>query len=87
MPLCHSVIIVPVLPQGKAIGVVNFGAAKKKPFTQAECNLVSTLANQVGMLIENARLFTEINKSYNQSYLLTVNALTKAIDTKDHYTF
>jgi len=88
---CATLISVPVMAQGRVVGVMNFGATKARaPFTQEECDVAATLGRQIGMALDNARLYKEIKSSYNEltrSYLLTVKALTKAIDAKDHYTY
>lgn len=86
-----SIISAPLLAKDRAIGVLNFAANKaEKIFTQEEADLVYTMAGQVASAIENARLYRKLKESYDrisEAYLLTVKALTLAIDAKDHYTY
>jgi putative nucleotidyltransferase with HDIG domain len=90
-PNCDSNMSVPLLVKDKVIGAINFGAAKEhKVFSKEDLDFVNTIACQIAVAIENARLYTELSVSYDQlsnSYMLTIKALTKAIDVKDHYTF
>ncbi|MBW2646991.1 MAG: HD domain-containing protein [Deltaproteobacteria bacterium] len=90
-PNYDSNMSVPLLVKDKVIGAINFGAAKEhKVFSKEDLEFVNTIACQIAVAIENARLYTELSTSYDQlshSYILTIKALTKAIDVKDHYTF
>lgn len=90
-PDYDSNMCVPLLVKDKAIGVINFGAVKgHKVFSKEDLDFVNTIAGQVAVAIENARLYIEVSTSYEElrhSYLLTIKALTKAIDVKDHYTY
>ncbi len=90
-PDFDAVISVPLLVKEEPIGVMNFGAPKaEKKFSQEELEFVHSVAGQIAMAIDNARLYQRLSASYEQlseAYLSTVKALTKAIDAKDHYTY
>jgi putative nucleotidyltransferase with HDIG domain len=90
-PHFASLISVPLLAKNKTIGVMNFGADKeRKIFSREECDFIDTMAGHIAMAIENSHLYQQVRTSYDRlshSYLLTIQALTKAIDAKDHYTY
>gem|GEM_PF-1971530 len=56
-----GVLIVPIVYQGRTLGLLKLAMAKKTPdqFTEADVSLCQTLAGLVGLLIENARLHQE----------------------------
>ncbi len=59
-----SFAAVPILAKDKVIGVIevdNF--IDKRPFTQEDLNLLSMLAHQAGLALENARLYATIEKT------------------------
>lgn len=53
-----SLLAVPLVVREKAIGVLSCYAARPQPFSPEQIALFSTLANQIALAIENARLVT-----------------------------
>jgi signal transduction protein with GAF and PtsI domain len=51
-----SLASVPLAVKGKVIGVLNCYTSKKHEFTKTELDILSTLANQAALAIENAEL-------------------------------
>ncbi len=79
----NSLISVPLEIGGEVIGVININNKKtKEAFAKNDLELLKTLAAQAAVAVEIAELF----KKLHNSYLHTIEALTAAIDAKDHYT-
>ena len=79
----NSLISVPLEIGGEVIGVININNKKtKEPFAKDDLEILKTLAAQTSVAVEIAGLFDDLH----DSYLHTVEALTAAIDAKDHYT-
>src|SRR5262249_44092865 len=56
----RSVVSVPMLHQGEAIGAVVVGRPDPGPFSERQIALLQTFADQAVIAIENVRLFTEL---------------------------
>ena len=56
--LC-SLLSVPLIFKGQAIGVLNSYTAKPHRFVQSEINILKSIANQAAIVIENFRLVVE----------------------------
>jgi len=59
LPNTRSEMALPLRIGGKVIGVLDIQSTEANAFTQEDINVASTLANQVAIAIENARLFSE----------------------------
>lgn len=81
--ITKSILCVPVKIKDKTIGV--FQAVNKltdKSFEEDEIELFNSLANQVAIAIENAKLYEELQ----EAFLSTAEALADAIEQRDPYT-
>ncbi|MGC1817565.1 MAG: GAF domain-containing protein [Casimicrobiaceae bacterium] len=58
-----SVIVAPVLWEGRGIGVISVGRASTGPFSDKEIALLKTFADQAAIAIQNARLFNEAHEA------------------------
>ncbi len=79
----RSLMCVPMVRQGKAIGAIE--AVNKRsgqPFTTADLELLRNIADSAALAIENARLYAELAVSYDS----TLDALAAALDLRDRET-
>jgi len=73
-------LLCPVKSRGKLIGILALGRKQSKAlYSQEDIELVMSLANQAGILIENASLFNSLQKQQLQVEQL----LTKAIHAQE----
>jgi GAF domain-containing protein/anti-sigma regulatory factor (Ser/Thr protein kinase) len=56
----HSMINVPLMHRGEAVGAISLARKRVNPFSGREINVVSTFAEQAVIAIQNARLFEEV---------------------------
>jgi GAF domain-containing protein len=56
----RSILAVPLMREGKAIGAIAVGRAASGPFPDAQIALLKTFADQAVIAIENVRLFKEL---------------------------
>ena len=79
-----TMICAPVVNKDQVIGVLNFERplCDKYPFGIDDLNLLSTLAAQAGIAIENARLYQNLITVYFD----TIRSLANALEAKDAYT-
>ena len=61
-----TVLCVPMLRVGVAIGVLSLARSEVQPFTDKQIELVTTFADQAAIAIENVRLFDEIQDKSRQ---------------------
>jgi GAF domain-containing protein/HAMP domain-containing protein len=66
LPLTRSEISLPLLAGETVIGVLDVQSEQEAAFSDEDIALLSTLADQVSIAIENARLFSDINQTVTE---------------------
>jgi PAS domain S-box-containing protein len=56
--------VVPLLSKGRALGTLALGRRSERDFTEGEVALLSTLGAQLGVAVDNARLYDDLSRSY-----------------------
>jgi len=77
-----SLVAAPLFSKGKVIGVLNINNKKTgEAFNQDDMDLLTTVAGQAAIAVENSNLYRDIRSSYFD----TVRALVNALEAKDKY--
>ncbi len=77
-----SMLAVPLMAKDEIVGVIEVINKKNGSFIVEDILLLSAIASQTGMSIQNARLFRKIEKMLFN----TISSLSEAIEAKDPYT-
>ncbi len=67
LPATRSEMALPLLVSGRVIGVLDVQSAQPNAFTEEDVAVLTTLADQVAIAIENARLFSEAREALKES--------------------
>ncbi len=77
-----SLIAAPLFIKGKVIGILNINNKNNgDQFTHDDLSLLTTVAGQAAIAVENSNLYRDIRSSYFD----TVRALVNALEAKDKY--
>jgi len=75
----RSVLCAPLTCQTRVIGVVHVGRREPQPFSQEEEGFLGAIGAQIGMAIENARLYAQV-KALNQELEARVQERTTELE-------
>ncbi|MCP4142775.1 MAG: GAF domain-containing protein [Chloroflexi bacterium] len=78
LPETHSEMALPLLAQNEVIGVLDIQSKESEAFSQQDIEIFQTLANQLALAIQNARLIEETQISLLQLELLSTENAKKA---------
>lgn len=78
----RALIVAPVKTGGKVLGTLKVYSPVPRRWSEEEVEYLGTVAAQIGLALENARLYS----SLREYYLSTVQALAAALEAKDVYT-
>jgi len=59
-------VCVPLQTRGRIVGTLSLGRATPAPFTDAEVALVEAAANQLALALDNARLYSETRRQFDE---------------------
>jgi len=77
-----SLVAAPLFVKGEVIGILNVNnKVNGDPFNQDDLDLLTTVAGQAAIAVENSNLYKDIRSSYFD----TVRALVNALEAKDKY--
>ncbi|MEW6717392.1 MAG: GAF domain-containing protein [Chloroflexota bacterium] len=88
-PVTQSGLYVPMLAEGKVIGVVQVQSYTPNRFTHDDVEMLTLVANTTAIAIDNTRLFTDLQKAnidLFQAYDSTLEGWTQALDLRDKET-
>ncbi len=57
---------VPLMAKGRVVGAMNLASRRRRTFTKEEIDLLASIGGQIGVAIENARLYQEGKTSYEK---------------------
>jgi PAS domain S-box-containing protein len=73
---------IPLMAKEKAIGAITLSSCSFRILSQREMNLLGSIGNQIGLALENAQLFTNVEKAKSE-WETTFNAVTDLITIRD----
>ena len=71
LPQTHSEMALPLKNQERVIGALDVQSTESGAFTEEDIQMLSLLANQVSLAIENAHLFEETRKALTESQAIS----------------
>jgi signal transduction histidine kinase len=82
--MVRSELCVPIRFNNRVVGVLDVASTVLNGFDEIDLATMQTLADQVGIALENARLYTQVNRSVNQ-LIATNNELEQATRHKSEF--
>ncbi len=85
----HSALYVPLIAEGNVLGVLQAHSTAHSRFSQSDVDLMSLIANTAAIAIENAALFTNLQKANQDlihAYDTTLEGWALALELRDQET-
>ncbi|WP_027357464.1 HD domain-containing phosphohydrolase [Desulfofundulus thermocisternus] len=82
VPEVRALVVVPVKTGGKILGTLKIYSPVPRRWSEEEVEYLVIIASQLGLALENARLYSSLRKYY----LNVVQALAAALEARDTYT-
>lgn len=70
LPTTRSEMAIPLRVSGRVIGALDVQSTETNAFSQEDIGVLLTLADQIAIAIENARLFGETKKALNEAHVM-----------------
>jgi class 3 adenylate cyclase len=64
-PQMRSVLIIPLTARDRVLGVLHFESERVNAFDASEVSILQSLANQLGVSLDNARLYGQLNELFH----------------------
>ncbi len=77
-----SAIVLPMVAGDEVVGVLNVESDRRAAFGERDIRVLSILASQAALALQNANLFSQ----RDDLYLATLDAMARTIDARDPYT-
>ncbi len=85
LPDTRSELALPLISRGRVIGALTIQSVQEAAFSEADITVLQLMADQLANAIQNARLFTEVQKSAQRVRALyeTTRALSSTLDEEE----
>ena len=64
-PHIRSILVIPMIARDRVLGVLHFESELIDAFKAADVSILQTLANQLGVALDNARLYQQLNELFH----------------------
>ena len=78
LPETHSEVALPLMVKNQVIGVLDIQSTERSPFSTEDLFILQTMADQVALAIQNARLLEESNSALQQLQSLSTKSIQDA---------
>ncbi|MCX7855638.1 MAG: GAF domain-containing protein, partial [Anaerolineae bacterium] len=88
-PYALSALYVPMLVEGQVVGLLEVQSYRRAAYTPEDVTLLQTVANQIGLSIQNARLLQEARRlaAFNDEIVRSLGEGIIITDDTNHMTF
>ncbi len=73
---------IPLISKGEVVGAICLTSRENRTIRENEINFLKSIGNQIGMALENAKLFSDVAKA-KEEWEVTFNSVTDLITVRD----